>query len=82
MSTAAIKLKFNYADNTSRTVEYSPFSLTNLSPTTIKNNIKAFNTSGVSAVEGLYISDNGAFCTGIGNASIAVTNETIIYGSD
>lgn len=78
MSSASIKLKFDFADDSYRRVEWSPLNVENISPSGIRANVKAFNSAGVSAVMDLYVSDAGASCTGISEASIVVSDEIVL----
>ena len=72
MSKAAVKLTMAFADKTTRDLEISPLAPDAADASTIKARVKAFNPADVA---GLYISDDGATCTGITAASITVTDE-------
>lgn len=78
MSSASIKLKFDFADESYRRVEWSPLAVDAVEKETVRSAVKSFNSAGVSAVAGLYVSDNGANCSGISEASIVVSDEIVL----
>lgn len=78
MSSASIKLKFDFADESYRRVEWSPLAVDAINKENIRSAVQAFNSAGVSAVAGLYVSDNGANCSGISEASIVVSDEIVL----
>lgn len=74
-NTSTIKMNFGFADDTNRSIELGPFAPTAAAVTNAKTNIKAFDPN---EVQGLYISEGGASCTGITAASVTTINETEI----
>ena len=77
MATQAImKITTGFADESSRVHEFGPFATTAAAITNAKTNIASFNEN-ISDLAGLYISDGGANCTGITDAEIHVTTETV-----
>lgn len=66
-----IKITFGFADSTTRKVELGPYSSkTDSAVANAKSRIKAFN---VDEIADIYVSDDGAACTGI----VAASYETV-----
>lgn len=82
MATSELKLKFGYADETTRDVKIAPFATNAAAISGAKVNIMNFNANDVPSVAGLLLSDSGASCTGIVGASIITVNETEINLND
>lgn len=78
--TSDINLSFGYSDETKRKLVIGPFSSLDDENklAEIKAKIKAFNSTGVADVANLILSDGGASCTGIVDASVTVANVTEI----
>lgn len=75
MIQATIKLTSTFADDTTRDLEIGPLAVSAATADDIRTRIKNFNPA---TIQGLYLSDGGATCTGITAASITVTNRTEI----
>lgn len=69
MSQAFVKLTTDFADETKRDLEFGPLATTAADVETIRTRVKNFDPADV---QGLYLSDGGATCTGISAASITV----------
>ena len=76
---AFIKLTSSFADETNRVLELGPFdtTATNVTPQQVRANVRTFNTN-IANIANLYLSDEGASCTGITAASIIVSRENEI----
>ena len=74
-STGKIKVNFGFGDETARQVEIGPFAVDAAAITNAKANIKAFDPA---TVQGLYLSDGGATCTGVVSATVVTTEDTEI----
>lgn len=79
MAKATISITTAFADETTRVLEFGPLATTAAGVETIRNRVKNFDPTDV---QGLYLSDGGATCTGITAAEITVTNETEINLND
>ena len=78
---ATIKLTTAFADSDTRVVELGPFATNAAAVTNAKTNIATFN-SNIANLNGLYLSDGGANCTGITDAEVIVKSETVYNLND
>lgn len=74
-SSGKIKIDFGFADETARKIELGPFAVDAAAITDAKTNIKAFDPADV---QGIFLSDGGATCTGVTAATVVTTEETEI----
>lgn len=80
MAYATLDFTFKFADNTTRRLSLAPFNPSELDGDTIKENIAAFNSgSGLATVANLWLSDDGASCTGIVDAYMDVIQKTNVF---
>ena len=82
MASSKIKMTYGYEDGSTREVSLEPFALTAAALTNAKTNIKAFNSTGIDNVKDVFLSDEGASCTGILTASIITSNRQEINLND
>ncbi len=80
---ADINLGFGYADDSKRKFSIGPYpEMDSTALQGVKDRIKAFNASDVSVVSSLILSDAGASCTGIADASVTMTDSREINLND
>ncbi len=78
-----INLALGYEDETKRKIVIGPYAeMDSTALAEIKAKIKAFNASDVSVVSSLILSDGGASCTGIVEASVTTTDSREINLND
>ena len=78
-----INLVFGYGDESKRKLVIGPYAeMDQTALAGIKAKIKEFNASDVSVVSSLILSDGGASCTGIADASVTTTNSREINLND
>ena len=82
MATSKLKMTFGFADGLSRELALEPFAPTANALANAKTNIKTFNSTGISNVDDVLLSDEGGSCTGIIAASIVTSNKTEINLND
>ena len=76
---ATISITTAFADETTRTLEFGPLATTAADVETIRTRVKNFDPA---TINGLYLSDGGATCTGITAAEVVVSNEREINLND
>lgn len=81
ITNATIKVKTAFADETTRELELGPFDAASTAISNAKANIKTFNEN-ISDIAALYISDGGANCTGIIDATVTVETDDPINLND
>ncbi len=79
MAKATLKITTGFADETKRDLEIGPLAVSAADIETIRTRVKNFDPS---AVQGIYLSDEGSTCTGITAAHVIVTNEREINLND
>ena len=72
-ATSNIKIVNQFADDSTRTLEFGPFDPTSAAFTNAKTNIKNFDPSDIANI---YLSDGGSSYTGITAATLTVLEET------
>lgn len=77
--TATINIRTSFADDTFRDLKFGPLSESDTAVVNAKAKIKAFDPE---SVKNLYLSENGASCTGITQGSVVVTSEREINLND
>lgn len=78
---ATIKVRTAFADESHRDIEFGPFAVNAAAVTNAKTNVKTFNDN-ISDIAELYLSDDGASCTGIVEAEVIVSTETVYNLND
>ena len=81
VTNATIKLKAAFADETTREVTLGPIDANADVITNVKTNIATFN-SNINNLQGLYLSEGGATCTGISAATLTVETDDPINLND
>lgn len=79
MSYSALSAEFGFGDKTSRTVTFEPYDPSSSAVTNFKTNVINFNSTIPSAFQTTFLSNDGASCTGIINATIVTTDKTVIF---
>lgn len=77
-----IGLTFGYADSSTRKVSLGPYTQTAAAVSGAKSNIMNFNSTGINNVKNLFLSDDGASCTGITAAEILTVTDREINLND
>ena len=70
--TVTFKIQNNFADESTRNLEFGPFGDGVINSETLRTNAKTFD---VDAISNTYLSDSGAKFTGIGGVTIFETDE-------
>lgn len=73
--TVSFKIKNSFEDDTTRDLEFGPFSSGAINSETLRTNAKNFD---VDAIKNYYLSDDGASFTGIAAVTITELTETDI----
>lgn len=82
MATSALKATFTFDNYATRSVTMSPFAPNSAAVNAFKANVKAFNAVGYTSVSDTFLYDAGTtlgHVTGIKDAEITTTNQTLIY---
>ncbi len=81
ITNAILKLTTSFADETTREVELGPFDASSTAVTNAKANIATFNNN-IEDLQGLYISEGNATCTGITAATVTIETDEPINLND
>lgn len=71
--------KFGFTDETNRIVQFSPFNPDYVDGDQFKQRVIDFNANVPAAFQSTFLSDNGASCTKILEATFTVTEKTPVF---